>query len=122
VHASWTEWAGYKFVVEIYGTRGYIRTSCFPMRTEVGWTDKTGGPIKRKTYRFVGDMIQEHLRSYRWLVIQSFIHEFSAFYDVVNGRANRVLATGLDGMRAVQIAASVARADEPAESGILIHA
>ncbi|HEX6559877.1 MAG TPA: Gfo/Idh/MocA family oxidoreductase [Longimicrobiales bacterium] len=122
VQASWTEWAGYRFMLEIYGTRGFIRTSCFPMKTEVAWAERTGGPVKRRTYRFLGDMLQEHLRSYRWLVIQSFIKEFSAFSDVVGGKANGTLASGLDGLRTVEIAHTVAHAGAGRDSEALVHA
>lgn len=35
LQSSWTEWTGYKFSLEIYGTKGCIRVRCFPMITEV---------------------------------------------------------------------------------------
>jgi predicted dehydrogenase len=113
VHASWTEWQGYRLLVEIYGTRGCIRTSCFPMRTQVVWSDRLGGRMKRRTYSFLMTMVAEHLRSYRELVVRSFVDEFSEFEKARRGESS-ALASGLDGLRALEIAHSVAHAPEPA--------
>jgi len=48
----------------------------------------------------------EHLRSYRWVGVQSFIREFEAFPRAVGGESTE-LATGYDGLRAVEIAHEV---------------
>ena len=122
VHASWTEWAGYRFVIEIYGTRGLIRTSCFPMRTDVLWTDRTGGRMQRKTHRFLGDMLMEHVKSYRWLVIESFVREFTEFARVAGGGRSDTLASGRDGLRTIEIAHSVAAAEPAQPSATLVTA
>jgi predicted dehydrogenase len=106
LQASWTEWAGYRFQIEIYGERGCIKTSCFPMVTRAIWAAKTGGATQRKTWFFPKVHLMEHLKSYRWVVIQSFIEEFQAFRRSLEGQTSP-LASGLDGMRAVEIAWSV---------------
>jgi predicted dehydrogenase len=103
LHASWTEWRHYQFRIEIYGTRGCIRASCFPMLTEVVWARERGGPTRRRRYLFPMTHVWERLRSYRWVVRQSFIQELQAFASAVEGRAVS-LATGRDGLRAVEIA------------------
>ncbi|HWP48969.1 MAG TPA: Gfo/Idh/MocA family oxidoreductase [Candidatus Limnocylindrales bacterium] len=108
LQASWTEWRGYRLSIEIYGTRGCIRTRCFPMLTQVLWSPERGGPIRRKTYFFPLTFIQEHLRSYRWIVIRSFIQEFQAFSRAIRGERTE-LATGYDGLRAVEIAYAASR-------------
>lgn len=103
LHASWTEWQGYKFLIEIYGMRGCIRTSCFPMMTQVVWFDVLGGKSRRQSYYFPKTFLMEHLRSYQWVVTQSFIKEFDAFSSAVDGKPSAV-ATGHDGLRSVEIA------------------
>jgi predicted dehydrogenase len=108
LQASWTEWRGYRFLIEIYGTRGCIRTHCFPMITQVMWSQTRGGTMRRKTYLFLRTFIQEHLRSYRWIVIQSFIQELQAFSRAIRGELTE-LATGRDGLRAVEIAHAASR-------------
>lgn len=103
VHASWTEWRRYQFRIEIYGTRGCIRATCFPMMTQVVWAARTAGPTQSKTNWFPRYALGEKLKSYRWVVVESFVEELSAFVDQVQGRASRV-ASGADGLRAVEIA------------------
>ena len=103
VHASWTEWRRYQFRVEIYGSRGCIRATCFPMMIQVVWAGETGGRAQSKTDWFPKVALGEKLRSYRWVVVESFIEELGAFARYVRGEPSRV-ATGADGLRAVEIA------------------
>jgi predicted dehydrogenase len=109
VHASWTEWRRYQFRVEIYGTRGCIRATCFPMMTQVVWAAETGGRSQSKTDWFPRYALGEKLRSYRWVVVESFVEEFAAFVAYVRGAPSRI-ATGADGLRAVEIAFEAAGA------------
>jgi len=111
LQASWTEWRGYRLLVEIYGTRGCIRTWCFPMVTQVIRAEERGGRTHRRTYLFPMTHILERLRSYRWVVIQSFIQELQAFSRAIHGEAP-VLATGRDGLRAVEIAHAVSHSSK----------
>ena len=105
LQASWTEWQGYKFLIEIYGSRGCIRTSCFPMLTQVVWFDALGGKSRRQSYYFPMTILMEHLRSYRWVVVQSFVKEFNAFSLAVQGEASAI-ATGQDGLHSIEIASA----------------
>jgi predicted dehydrogenase len=107
LQASWTEWQGYKFLIEIYGSRGCIRTSCFPMITQLVRFDALGAKSQRQSYYFPKTFVMEHLRSYRWVVIQSFIKEFCAFALAVQGKASAI-ATGQDGLSSIEIACSAA--------------
>ncbi len=107
VHASWTEWRRYQFRVEIYGTRGCIRATCFPMMTQVVWAGETGGRSQSKTDWFPRFALGEKLRSYRWVVVESFVEELAAFASSIRGEPSRV-ASGADGLRAVEIAFAAA--------------
>jgi predicted dehydrogenase len=107
LQASWTEWKGYRFVIEIYGTRGCIRTSCFPMITQVFSSKTLGGRMQRKSYFFPIVHLREHLQSYRWVVMQSFVREFEAFARAIQGETTAI-ASGYDGLRALEIAEGAA--------------
>lgn len=107
LQASWTEWRGYRLRIEIYGTLGCIRTWCFPMLTELVSSTSRGGRMKRRISPFLRTFVGEHLRSYRWVVVESFVKELDAFARATRGEASRV-ATGVDGLRAVEIAHAAA--------------
>jgi predicted dehydrogenase len=115
LHASWTEWGRYQFLIELVGTRGTIRVSCFPMRLELLHSAATGGRVRRRVHRFPGVMLGEHLRSYRWVVTRSFIAEFDAFAALVRGDAS-LIANGTDGLRALEIARGIAPHDPKSAS------
>jgi predicted dehydrogenase len=116
VHASWIEWGRYQFRIDINGTRGSIRATCFPMMTKVIWASETGGRAQSKTDWFPRVALGEKLRSYRWVVVESFVKEFAAFADYVQGKPSRV-ATGADGLRAIEIAFEAAGTIPGATSG-----
>lgn len=115
LHASWTEWRRYQFRIELYGTRGCIRATCFPMMAQVIAAERPGGRAQRRTHFFPRTAIGEKLRSYRWVVVQSFIEEFAAFRAYVRNESSRI-ATGLDGLRALEIAEEAVRRDAAGES------
>ncbi len=109
LHASWNEWRGYRLLVEVYGSRGCIRTWCFPMKTEVTWSGERAGRMRTKTDRFLGTMVMEHVKSYRWIVVQSFVAEQREFEAAARGEPSRA-ATGRDGLKALEVAHAVAHA------------
>jgi predicted dehydrogenase len=104
LHASWTEWNGYQFNVEIMGTEGVIRASYPPMMTVL--RKRPEGRAKkgrRQVFLFPMMQIQERLRSYRWTVEESFIAEQLDFMGRVAGKP-AVGASGEDGLLAVEMA------------------
>jgi len=103
VQASWTEWRRYQFRIEIYGSLGCIRATCFPMMLEVVTSAEPGGRTQSKRDWFPTWALGEKLKSYRWVVVKSFVAEFEAFVAALGG-ARTPLASGLDGLRAVEIA------------------
>ncbi len=108
VQASWTEWRGYQFNVEIYGTEGCVRASYPPMTCSI--RKKPVGNAKRgrkKSFWFPTFQIKERLKSYRWTIVESFIAEQLDFMLRVGGGAG-VGATGVDGLYAVEAARSAA--------------
>jgi predicted dehydrogenase len=103
LQSSWNEWRGFKLLVEIYGTLGCIRAWCFPMMTQVTWSTERGGPTRRKTHLFPRTHIMEKLKTYRWVVVESFNEEFKAFAAAANGEPSNV-ASGEDGMLTIRVA------------------
>lgn len=106
LHATWSEWRGYRFHVDIYGTEGCIRLWYPPMLTVLYQRPESSAKKgKRKMFLFPKFQIQERLRSYRWTIVQSFIAEHLDFMRRIEGRAG-VGATGEDGLRAVELVSS----------------
>lgn len=103
VHASWTEWKRYQFRVEAYGSHGCLRATCFPMTLQVVTSGGPGTPTRNRSHWFPSSALGEKLFSYRWVVVRSFVEEFAAFRAYIRGERSRI-ATGLDGLRAVEIA------------------
>jgi len=106
LQASWSEWWGYRFVIEIYGTQGCVRASYPPMMAQVIWFDKPGGRTRRRVHLFPIFQVIERLRSPRWTALQSFVEDLKAFAQATAGNPTP-LALGRDGLRAVQIAHAI---------------
>jgi predicted dehydrogenase len=116
LQASWSEWRGYRFYIEIYGTRGCVRALYPPMLTQVVRMQEPGGRLRRKFYLFPRLQVIERLRSYRWTGLQSFMRELAAFARTIHGE-HTPLALGRDGLRSVQIAYAVYRSST--EGGVV---
>jgi predicted dehydrogenase len=115
LHSSWSEWRGYQFRVEIYGTRGCVVASYPPMLTRVARRDAPDGPVCKETFLFPKLQVLERLRSYRWSILQSFLLEIEAFAAAARGEQSAV-AAGEQGLRAVQIAHAVYRSSSEGRS------
>jgi predicted dehydrogenase len=106
VHASWTHWRGYRWWVEVCGTRGYVRAGYPPMSVEWGQTPQPGIRSRRRWEWFPALQIHERLRTWRYTVIQAFIAEMADVRsDILNGTFNA--PSGHDGLRALQMAHAV---------------
>ena len=118
LQASWSEWRGYRFWIEVYGTRGCVRASYPPMLARVVWADEPGGPSRRRWYTFPMLQITERVRSFRWTGRRSFMDEITAFSREIAGQKT-ALASGRDGLRAVEIAQAVYDASRTGASVVL---
>ena len=76
------------------------------MLTQITWGKELGGKTRRRIHLFPMTHIWERLRSYRWVVVQSFVRELEAFGQGISGDLTAI-ATGGDGLRAVEIAHAV---------------
>jgi predicted dehydrogenase len=111
VQASWTEWRGYYFFVEVVGSRGYVKASYPPMLAEWGETPEPGIRAKRKYEIFPMFQVKERIFSWRWTIVRSFVEEMSAFaHGIRTGTA--VAPTGRDGLKALQMAHAIYRSSK----------
>jgi predicted dehydrogenase len=108
LHATWTEWRGYRFRVEIYGMEGCVIVNYPPMLTQWFRRRKAGPGPARRFYLFPLFQLKERLLSPRYTLVQSFVLELTDFMRRVGG-ATVPAANGVDGLRAVQIADAVYR-------------
>ena len=51
VQASWSEWRGYRFWIEIYGTLGCVKASYPPMLAQATWFGLLGIGLKQEAIR-----------------------------------------------------------------------
>lgn len=106
LHASWTEWRGYRFHIDVYGDKGCLRI-CYPPMLTVHHQRPAGAAKRgrRRIHCFPLFQICERLRSYRWTIIRSFIAEQIDFLARTEDRPG-VGASGEDGLHAVELANS----------------
>ena len=106
VHASWTEWRGYRFSLAAYGTHGTAWACYAPMLGMVVRLDRPGGRRRRRIHLYPRVNVMEKVRDWRWTVERTFLEELRAFRRLVEGERGWI-ADGFDGFRAVEIAQAV---------------
>lgn len=108
--ASWTEWRGYHFYVEVYGTRGMARAYYAPMKFELITMDKPGGAPNKTTNRYLPLIFKEKFKGWQTTAIQTFVEELTDFVALAEGRtATGPIARAEDGVRSIEIAKAVYR-------------
>ncbi len=108
LQASWTEWRGYRFWIEIFGTRGCVRASYPPMLAECRWFEKLEDPPRREFFWYPVFQVIERVKSYRYTLLNSIVAELREFVHVATtGTKPVVAATGYDGLRATSVAHAV---------------
>jgi predicted dehydrogenase len=118
LHATWTEWKGYRFFVEAYGDRGMVRAYYAPMFAMAICMDRPGGRRRREFHFYPEIILREKFLGWQTTTALAFQEEFQDFLRLVAGRpASAVfLADGFAGFRAVEIANAVyesTRSGEP---------
>lgn len=108
LQASWTEWRGYRFWIEVYGTRGCVRASYPPMLAECRWVEKLEDKPKKEFFLYPAFQVIERLKSYKYTLLNSIVAELTEFVRVAtSGTKPSIAATGLDGLRATSVAHAV---------------
>lgn len=113
--ATWSEWKGYRFYVELYGDKGMVRGYYAPMFNLLVTQSEPGGPRATKRLFYPQIILREKLKSWTSTALISFEEEIRDFSAMISGEQNVPLATGFDGLRAVEIAAALRRSSETGE-------
>lgn len=108
VTSSWTEWKGYRWQVEAYGTRGYVHAAYSPMRAVIGTVGEEGGRARKRALTFPLFQLRERLRGHDWTTAGTFRREFADFAAAIH-RDLTPFASGLDGLRATEMAEAIYR-------------
>jgi predicted dehydrogenase len=120
LHASWTEWRGYRFFLEAYGSRGMARASYAPMRTTLITMDRPGGRPKRREHFYPSLILREKLRGWQSTAIATLASEITDFRAVVEGREPAgPIASAEDGFRAIEIANAVYETSATGQAAML---
>lgn len=106
-HATWTEWKGYQFYVEAYGSHGMVRGEYAPMRNLLITMDEPGGRATRQVVRHPWVQIREKLWSWHTTALLSFAGELRDFLQMAEGNVDVRLADGFDGLRSVEVSEAV---------------
>lgn len=115
LQATWSEWKGYRFFVEAYGTKGMARAYYAPMFSMAVYSDETGGPRRRKFNFYPHLILQEKFIGWQRTTEQAFEQEFADFIRLCRPRRDELLispsniADGFAGFRAAEIAHAVYR-------------
>ena len=114
-HATWTEWKGYRFYVEAYGSLGMVSGYYAPMRNLLIMHDRASG--RRRTTRklYPEIMLREKLKSWHSTALLSFAEELEDFLALSEGRRDVKIADGYAGLRTVEVADAVRQSTERGE-------
>jgi predicted dehydrogenase len=111
LQASWTEWRGYGYRLEIYGTEGFIRFGYPPMHLTHG-RRSAGGKLKTRRFFFPAYQAMERLRGWEWGILESLERELEAWADALRA-GQPVPVSGRDGLEAVRLAKSAVNGSFP---------
>jgi predicted dehydrogenase len=107
VHASWSEWRGYRYSVDVYGTDGYVRFGYSPLWL-VHATGKRGERMKVRRHIFPAFQVIERLRGWQWSVAKMQEADLRDWIEAA-ASGSEAPASGRDGLEAVRAAQTVAR-------------
>jgi predicted dehydrogenase len=108
LHASWTEWKGYRFHVEAYGDKGMARAYYAPMMSTVITMDKPGGERTIKRDFYPRNIVLEKLQGWQSTTVRALAAELDDFVAVAAGKAGTGrIATGRDGIRSIEVGKAV---------------
>lgn len=113
IAASWTEWKGYHFYVEAYGTRGMARAYYAPMYFMEVTMDRPGGARRKRRNFYLPLIFAEKFKGWQSTAVQTFVEEMNDFIALTEARTPiGAIASAQDGFRAIEIAQAVYSAAE----------
>ncbi len=116
--ATWTEWKGYQFFLDVYGDKGMVRAAYAPMANLL-ITQAAPGEARTRTRKFYPEIIlREKLRGWQTTTRISFEEELRDFLAMRDG-ATVPLADGRAGVLANEVAQGVYRSSRAHETVVL---
>ena len=109
LHATWSEWKGYRFYVEAYGDKGMVRAYYAPMMNLLIEKPAAGSKARRRFLFYPMNALREKFFGWQSTVINTFQQELTDFIALSRGGKPRQIADGYAGLRAVEIANAVYR-------------
>ena len=106
VQSSWTEWRGYGWRMEIFGTSGALRFG-FPPLWLTLWRGTPGEKMKAKHYPFPLYQMKERLKGWQWSFVETLVGDQRDWGEAI-GAGKPAPASGRDGLESVRIALSTA--------------
>jgi len=107
LHATWSEWKGYRFHIEVYGDAGMARAYYAPMFAMAVQFDRSSGRRRREYHCYPEILLREKFRGWQTTTSLAFQEEFRDFVRLAGGGGGVTLADGWAGLRAVEIAHAV---------------
>jgi predicted dehydrogenase len=105
-HATWSEWRGYTFWIDVYGSRGMIRARSAPMLNVMVTQERPGARRTRMFDLHPRYNLRERLFGWERTAEEAAAAELDDLPRLIRGEAV-TLADGLAGLRAVEIAQAV---------------
>lgn len=115
LQASWTEWRGYHYRLEIYGTEGFIRFGYPPMYLVHGRRGPRG-KVKVRRHLFPAYQVAERLRGWEWGLVETLGRDLQAWARALAVGSVPPIS-GRDGLEAVRIAQAAQRHDRDEGGG-----
>lgn len=116
---TWTEWRGYGWYVDVYGTGGMVRASYAPMFNLLITQDKPGGKRTKLVKRYPEIIVREKVKGWQTTSKISFDDELKEFLRMVQGAKDARMADGWSGLRANEIAQAVYRSTASGDRVVL---
>ncbi len=117
--ASWTEWKGYHFFVEAYGTHGMARAYYAPMMSTIITLDRPGATPRKKRNFYLPLILREKFRGWQSTAAQTLAEEMTDFIALAGGGDGGRIARAEEGFRAIEIGHAVYASSESGAPTIL---
>ena len=104
LQASWTEWRGYGYRLEIYGTQGFIRFGYPPLHLSHGRRG-SDGRVGVRRHLFPAYQLLERIRGWEWGLVETLVRDLDGWgRAILDGGPPPI--DGRAGLEAVRIALS----------------
>lgn len=102
LQASWTEWQGYGYRVEVYGSEGFVRFGYPPLYLIHGRRGPKG-KVRVRRYLFPGYQVLERILGWEWGLVETLVHDLKGWAAAIQAGVQPPI-TGGDGLTAVRLA------------------